>query len=157
MMNSISMDNQTHQVAFRARKINDIKKAHRVIDQINDAAVEFMNKDRPIEEKRETMIRRYTAKFMEIFGKKTNKNNKLVETANKASREANLEELRKTNPDAYVEALKRYNKEEEVMENYNKAYEDFVLKRMMKEDPEKAKVIMRNRIIAATNEQNAFS
>ncbi len=60
-MNSVNgVEGSNSQLAFQAKWKNNAtkKQAYKTIDKINQAAVDFMNKDRPIEEQREIAMRR---------------------------------------------------------------------------------------------------
>ena len=119
MMNgvsSVSTTNQNYQLAFRA-KTGDRKMIHEFIDKSNDFAMDLINKDRPLAEKREVAMRRILSslKIKDLFvGKKvkpeettTEHINTAIEAANNASRAVYLEQLRKTNPELYKEVLRR--------------------------------------------------
>lgn len=61
MMNSVNgVEGSNSQLAFQAKWKNNAtkKQAYKTIDKINQVAVDFMNKDRPIEEQREIAMRR---------------------------------------------------------------------------------------------------
>ena len=57
MINSINAINNQSQMTFKA-KPGDRKAIHEFIDKTNDLAMEIINKDRPIAEKREKAIRK---------------------------------------------------------------------------------------------------
>jgi hypothetical protein len=115
-VSSVGTTNQNYQLAFRA-KAGDRKMVHEFIDKSNDLAMDFINKDRPLAEKREVAMRRFLSKFKikDLFvGKKVKPKettiehiNTAVETANNASRAVYLEQLRKTDPELYKEVLRR--------------------------------------------------
>lgn len=148
-MNSVnlntSVSNQNYQIAFNG-KVNK-KNLTKIVDELGfQMPQEFILRQRPIEEQKETLMRRYISKFMEIFskepkdikefrekiekmvadgvidadyaatllfkkGKGRASTNKLVETANKASRQVYLDELRKRDPELFKEVLRRESKE----------------------------------------------
>ena len=54
--------NNNPQITFRA-KTGNRKQIHEFIDKSNDFAMEILNKDRPIAEKREVAMRRFLSKF----------------------------------------------------------------------------------------------
>lgn len=114
MMNRIDVIKNQPQMAFKAKPGNR-KQIHEFIDKSSDLAMDFLNKERPVAEKREKLIRDTLLKLKIKFpfiGKKvkpeeTTKNNRLIEMVDEAHRMAYLEKLKRTNPDMYREVLRR--------------------------------------------------
>ena len=68
MNNTVSFNTVIPQVSFSAKN----KNLYKIIDIVNDSAVELANKDRPIVEKKETAIRKSLERIFKKlgFGKK---------------------------------------------------------------------------------------
>jgi len=89
-VSSVSATNQNPQLAFRA-KAGDRKMIHEFIDKSNDLAMDFINKDRPIAEKREIAFRKFVSKLKmkDIFvGKKVKPEEITAETIEKGKFDA---------------------------------------------------------------------
>ena len=110
----------TPQMTFKAKNVNK-QEVYKIVDQINDRAVELLHKDRPLEEKTETILRK-AMKFLQIksqfAGEKIKPeeatvehikraDNELVEAANDAHRQIFLDRLKVTDPELYKEILRR--------------------------------------------------
>jgi len=113
----VGVNNQNYQMAFRAKGVNK-QKAIEVVDKLGIQMPRDMELSRrPIEVQRETMLSRvlsnlkikdlFTGKVVEPKETTTEHINTVIETANKASRDVYLEQLRKTNPELYKEVLRR--------------------------------------------------
>ena len=121
MMNGVSSvgtTNQNYQLAFRA-KAGDRKMVHEFIDKSNDLAMDFINKDRSLAEKREVAMRRILSslRIKDLFvGKKVKPEEATIEHMKKGKRTTEeivdslgfeipkkvmLERLKKENPEAY--------------------------------------------------------
>ena len=79
---SVGASNQNYQMAFRAKGNQEV---YKVIDNINDITVDFLNKNRPLEEQKEIAIRK-SLKFLKdlkikdlFVGKKVKPNETTVE------------------------------------------------------------------------------
>lgn len=135
MMNGIGINvnsgvnvKSNYQLAFRAK---GEKAVYEVVDKINDAAVDFINKDRPLAEKREKLIRDTLLKLRikcPFIGKKVKpeeakiehitpsiENNKLIEFVDETHLKAYLEELKERDPEGYKAALRRFAEEKVAM------------------------------------------
>ena len=118
-MNSVQGVNAaTPQITFTAKKPNR-KTIHEFIDKSNDMAMEILNKDRPVAEKREIAIRRILSslKIKDLFvGKKIKSKEATIEHIKggkktteeivdylgfEMPKKVMLERLKKENPEAY--------------------------------------------------------
>ena len=111
MMNgvtSIGANNQNYQMTFRAK---GEKPAYEFIDKMNETAIDFLHKDRPLKEKIEALRSKSLQwlKNLKIecphIGKKVNPNETIIEHMNAAHYQAYLQVLKEIDPDAYKEAV----------------------------------------------------
>ena len=65
-ISNLGVNTQNYQTTFRAKRVNK-KKAYKMIDKMNETAIDFLNKDRPTAEKRETAIRRSLRELKEYI------------------------------------------------------------------------------------------
>ncbi len=142
---NVSVYNQNNRPAFNG-KINKKNLAEMVNEFGCQRPLEFIQRQRSLDDQKETLMRRYISKFIEIFSKEPKdikefrekiekmvadgiidadyaatllfkkgngraSTNKLVETANKASRQVYLDELRERDPELFKEVLRRESEE----------------------------------------------
>lgn len=87
MMNKINAIGNQPQITFQAKKGNR-KQIHEFIDKANDMAMDLLNKDRPLEEKREILIRDTLLKLKikcPFIGKKVKPEEAAIEHINPSS------------------------------------------------------------------------
>lgn len=116
MNNTVNFNVSTSNVNFTAKKVNN-KKIYETIDAFNDIAVEYLNKDKSIAEKKETAIRKSLEGIFKKFGKKLRnggkdlaeikKQNRLFNTIDAVQRDMKLKMLMKKNPDEAREQIMR--------------------------------------------------
>ena len=115
-MNSVNFNVTTQNVNFTAKVKVNKKNANEIIDAMNDKAVEFLNKDRPLEEKREMAIRKSLENIFKKFGfgkklrnagEEAEKQNNIIDSFNKVYNDYKLKRLAKNNPDEAREQLMR--------------------------------------------------
>ena len=144
MMNNVTGINvSTPQMTFKA-KAGDRKTVHEFIDKSHDMAMDYLNKDRPINEKREKLIRDTLLKLKikcPFVGKKIKHEeaaiehpNKLLETVESFNRQAYYEDLRRS-PQEFKEVMMR-DAEHQVASMTNFEIIKTILKGFLKKQPE---------------------
>lgn len=116
MNNTVNFDVLTPNINFTAKKVNN-ENLYKTIDAFNDIAVEYLNKDKSLTEKKETAIRKSLEGIFKKFGKKLRnggkdlaeikKQNRLFNTINAVQRDMQLKMLMKKNPDEAREQIMR--------------------------------------------------
>jgi len=83
MNNTVNLNTANNQVNFGCKN----KTAYKIIDSMNDRAVELLNKNRPFEEKKEIALRKSISNFLKNFGFKLNKSSEISKQIERESME----------------------------------------------------------------------